>query len=170
MAQEIKQDFSEMKKDISAVVVQLDRSREKFKDEMATLRQQCEGNNEVVQNRVEEVREEVVAAQSPVSDLQLCGVTGHYELRVSVANMEEPCFLDSLFGNAACEGAAKQVESPVTSLDVEERLELNCGVVREHEAADATEEGHEAVSSCGDDVNGGAGKVGPVESRWSKAG
>ena len=83
--------------------------------------------------------------------------------------MEKPCLLglDSLFGNAACddlgrmqrkvrgeivplvlEDAVKQVESPVTSSDVEERLELNCGVVRECEAADATGEGgggHAAV-------------------------
>ena len=52
-----------------------------------------------------QVREEVVAAQSPVSDQQLCGVTGHCELRGSVADMEEPCLLglDSLFGNAACD-------------------------------------------------------------------
>ena len=60
------------------------------------------------------------------------------------------------------EDAAKQVESSVTSPDVEERLELNCGVVREREAAGATEEGgggHAAVSSCGDEVDGGAGNV-----------
>ena len=37
-----------------------------------------------------QVREEVVAAPSPVSDQQLCGVTGHCELRVSVADMENP--------------------------------------------------------------------------------
>ena len=122
-----------------------------------------------------QVREEVVAAPSPVSDQQLCGVTGHCELRVSVADMEELCplGLDSLFGNAVCEGAVKQVESPVTCPDVEERLELNCGVVRKHEAADATEVGgggHAAVSSCGDEVNGGAGKAVPVESGRSEAG
>ena len=79
--------------------------------------------------------------------------------------MEEFCLfgLNSLFGNAVCEGAAKQVESPVTSPDVEERLELNCGVVREREAADATEEGgggHAVVSDCGGEVNGGVGKAG----------
>ena len=34
-----------------------------------------------------------MAAQSPVSDLQLCGVTGYCELRGSVADMEEPCLL-----------------------------------------------------------------------------
>ena len=58
----------------------------------------------------------------------------------------------------------------MTSPDVEERLELNCGVVREHEAADATEVGgggHAVVSSCSDVVNGGAGKV---ESGWGEAG
>ena len=86
--------------------------------------------------------------QPKVYDQQLCGMTGHCKLRVSVVDMEEPCLLglDSLFRNAACddlgrmqrqvrgevvplllEGAAKQVESPVTSLDVEEeRLELYC--------------------------------------------
>ena len=109
------------------------------------------------------VREEVVAAQNiPVSDRQLCGVTGHCttlrgpvlstitvggveeKLPVFVADMEKPCLLglDFLVQNAACvdlgrmqmqvqgetvplvlEGAGNQVESPVTSSDVEdERL------------------------------------------------
>ena len=143
-----------------------------------------------------QVREEVVAAPSPVSDQQLCGVTGHCELRVSVADMEEPCLLglNSLFWKAACdalgrmqrqvrgeiiplvlEDAVEQVESLVTSSDVEdERLERHCGVVR-GEAADATEEAcgsQTAVSSCGGEVNGGTGKVGPggSGSRQSKTG
>ena len=96
-----------------------------------------------------QVREEVAAAQdAPMLDQQLCTVTGHCELTVSVADMEKPCLLgpDSLFRKAACddlrrmqrqlrgeavplilEAAAKQVESPVTSSDVEdERLELHC--------------------------------------------
>ena len=119
---------------------------------------------------------------------------GHCKLRVSVAKMEEPCLLGlhSLFRNAACddlgrmqrqvyggvvplvlEGASKQVESPVTSPDVEEkRLELNCGVMREHEVADATEEacGGHAVESCGGEVKGNAGKAGPMGSARSEAG
>ena len=87
------------------------------------------------------MREVVAAQELPVLDSQLCGVNGHCKLTVSVANMEEPCLLglDSLFGNAVCddlgrmqwqvrgeivplvlEGAVKQVESPVTSPDVEE--------------------------------------------------
>ena len=56
------------------------------------------------------------------------------------------------------EGTVKQVESPVMSPDVEERLELNCGIVRECEAADVTKKargGQAAVSSCGGEVNGG---------------
>ena len=46
-----------------------------------------------------------MAGQFPVSDQQLCGMTGHCELRVSVSDMEETCLLgpDSLFGNAACD-------------------------------------------------------------------
>ena len=97
--------------------------------------------------------------------------------------MEKPCLLglDSLFGNAACddlgrmqrqvrgeivplilEGGVEQVESLVTSSDVEdERLKLHCRVVR-GEAADATEEacgGQAAVSSCSGEVEGGAMKV-----------
>ena len=100
--------------------------------------------------------------------------------------------LYSLFGNAACddlgrmqwqvrreivplvlEGATKQVESPVTSPDVDKRLGLHCGVLKEREAADATEEGggdQAAVSSCGGEVNSGAGKAGPVGSARSEAG
>ena len=96
-------------------------------------------------------------------------MTGHCKLTVSVANMEEPCLLglDSLFRNAACddlgrmqrqvhgevvplvlEAAAEQMESLVTSSDVEkERLELHCQVMREGEAADGRG-GHAAVSSC----------------------
>ena len=69
------------------------------------------------------IREEVVAAQDiPVSDRQLCGVTGHgtmlrgpvvstitvggveEKLPVFVADMEEPCLLgmDFLVQNAGC--------------------------------------------------------------------
>ncbi|MPC87748.1 hypothetical protein E2C01_082621 [Portunus trituberculatus] len=54
------------------------------------------------------------------------------------------------------EDAAEQVESPVTSSDVEdERLELHCRVMREGEVADATVRARErqaAVSSCGGEV------------------
>ena len=92
MIQEMKQDFSEIKQDIRAVVVQLDQSREEFREERVAARRRCEGSTEVVRSRVEE---EVVAAQSPVSDQQLFGGTGHCELRVSVADMEEPCLLGS---------------------------------------------------------------------------
>ena len=105
------------------------------------------------------------------------------KLTVSVDDMDEPCLLESLFGNASCddlermerqvcgeaiplilEDTAEQVESLVTSSDVEdERLELQCRVVW-GEAADATEEAYGSqaeVSSCGVEVNGGAVKVGP---------
>ena len=143
---------------------------------------------------MEEVREEVVAAQElPVLDSQLCGVNGHCKLTVSVANMEEPCLLglDSLFGNAVCddlgrmqrqvceviplilEGAIEQLESPVSSNVEEERLELHYRVVRKSEAADATEEacgGHAAVSSCGGKMNGGVRKADSVGSGWSEVG
>ena len=100
-AQKMEQGFSEIKQDIRAVVVQFDRSIEAFGEEQVAARRRCEGSTEVVRSRVEEV----VAAQSPVSDQQLCGVIGHCELRVSVTDMEEPCSLglDSLFGNAACD-------------------------------------------------------------------
>ena len=81
--------IQEMKQDIRAVVVQLDRSIEAFGEELVAARRRCEGSTEVVRSRVEEV----VAAQSPVSDQQLCGMTGHCELRVSVADMEKPCLL-----------------------------------------------------------------------------
>ncbi|MPC39383.1 hypothetical protein E2C01_032918 [Portunus trituberculatus] len=54
------------------------------------------------------------------------------------------------------EDAVEQVESPVTSSDVEdERLELHCRVVREVEVADATVRARErqaAVSSYGGEV------------------
>ena len=50
-------------------------------------------------------------------------------------------YVEKSLRTCVLEGAAKQMESPVRSPDVEERLELNCGVVREREAADATEEG-----------------------------
>ena len=118
-----------------------------------------------------------------MSTIAVCGVVE--KLTVSVNDIEEPCLmgLDFLFRNAACddlarmerqvcgeaiplvlEDAAEQVESLVTSADVEdERLELQCRVVR-GEAADATEEAcgsQTAVSSCGGEVNGGTGKVGP---------
>ena len=101
-AQKMEQGFSEIKQDIRAVVVQLDQSREEFREELVAARRRCEGSTEVVRSRVEE---EVVAAQPPVSDQQLCGMTGYSELRVSVADMEAPCLLglDSLFGNAACD-------------------------------------------------------------------
>ena len=152
------------------------------------------------------VREEVVAAQNiPVSDRQLCGVTGHCttlrgpvvstitvggveeKLPVFVADMEEPCLLglDFLVQNAACvdlgrmqmqvqgetvplvlEGAAKQMESPVTSSDVEdERLELHCRVVREGGVAGATETARSrqaAASSGGGEVKGGADDARPA--------
>ena len=72
------------------------------------------------------------------------------------------------------EAAAKQVESPLTSSDVEEeRLELYCRVVREGEAADANDEArgaHAAVNSCGGEVNGGAGKPGPSPPPLMKSG
>ena len=86
LRQRMKQDFSEIKQDIRSVVVQLDRSIEEFREERGAARQRCEGSTEVVRSRVEEV----VAAQSPVSDQQWCGGTGHCELRVSVADMKEP--------------------------------------------------------------------------------
>ena len=72
------------------------------------------------------------------------------------------------------EAAAKQVDSPMMSSDVEEEtLELYCGAVKEGEAADATEKarrGHAAVNSCGGEVNSGAGKAGPVRSDGTAAG
>ena len=98
--QVIKQGFGEIKQETSEVVVQQDLMRE-FREELVAARRRCEGSTEIVRSRVEEV----VPVQSPVSDQQLCGVTGHCELRVSVADMEEPCLLglDSLFGNAVCD-------------------------------------------------------------------
>ena len=121
-------------------------------------------------------------------------VGGVEKLPVFVADMEEPCLLglDSLFWNAACddlrrmqrqvrgeavplilEAAAKQVESPVTRLDIEgQRLELHCRVVRQGEAVDATEDtrgGHAAVNKCGGEMNDGVGKVGPMGSGRSEA-
>ena len=90
---EIKQ---EIKQEIGPVAVRMDLMRE----ELVAARRRCVGSTEVVRSRVEED----VAAQPPVSHQQLCGVTGHCELRVSVADMGESCLLglDSLFGNAAC--------------------------------------------------------------------
>ena len=75
--QVIKQGFGEIKQETSTVVVQLDWSREEFREELVAARRRCEGSTEAVRSEVEE---EVVAAQSPVSDQQLCGVTGHCEL------------------------------------------------------------------------------------------
>ncbi|MPC56798.1 hypothetical protein E2C01_050765 [Portunus trituberculatus] len=150
---------------------------EEFKEDLVA----CKGRTRVVESQVDGrpcpvvvdtgaakavVGEEVVAAQDlPVSDRQLCGVTGHCttlrspvmstitvggveeKLPVFVAHMEEPCLLelDSLVQRTECvdlgrmqtqvhgktvpliiEDAAEQVESPVTSSDVEdERLELH---------------------------------------------
>ncbi|MPC61223.1 hypothetical protein E2C01_055289 [Portunus trituberculatus] len=167
---------------------------EEFKEELVAVRQQCEGRTQVAESEVDGcpcpevadtgavkivVGEKVVAAQDlPLSDWQLCGVTGHcttsrgpvmFTITVGgveekqpafVANMEEPCLvgLDSLVQSAACvdfrrmemqvceemlllipEDAAEQVESPMTSSDVEdERLELHYRVMREGEVADAT--------------------------------
>ena len=55
----------------------MDRSREKLEERLAALRLQYEGSAEVVQSRVEEVSDEVVAVQDPpVLDQQLCGMTG----------------------------------------------------------------------------------------------
>ncbi|MPC52039.1 hypothetical protein E2C01_045899 [Portunus trituberculatus] len=70
---------------------------EEFKEELVAVRQQCEGHTgRRVESKVEGrpcpmvvdtgvaktvVREEVVAVQDlPVSDRQLCGVTGHYTM------------------------------------------------------------------------------------------
>ena len=86
-----------------------------------------------------------------MSTISVVGV--EEQLSVFVADMKEPSLLglDFLVQNAACvdlgtmqmhvqgetvplvlEGAANQVESPVTTSDVEdERLELHCRVVRE---------------------------------------
>ena len=53
-----------------------------------------------------QVREEVVTTRDlPVFDQQLCSVTGHCKLTISVADMEEPWMLglDSLFQSAACD-------------------------------------------------------------------
>ncbi|MPC45833.1 hypothetical protein E2C01_039539 [Portunus trituberculatus] len=85
--------------------------------------------------------------------MSMITVGGIEKLQAFVADMEEPCLvrLDSLVQSAACvdcgrmqmqvceemlslilEDAAEQVESLVTSSDVEdERLELHCRVVRE---------------------------------------
>ena len=113
-----------------------------------------------------------------VSTITVGGV--EEKLPVFVADMEEPCLLglDFLVQNAVCmalgmmqmqvqgetvplvlEGAAKQVESPVTSSDVEdERVELDCRVVREGGVAGATETARTrraAASSRGGEVKGG---------------
>ncbi|MPC48911.1 hypothetical protein E2C01_042697 [Portunus trituberculatus] len=136
------------------------------------------------------VREEVMASQDfPVSDRQLCGVTGHCTtLRDSVistimvggveeklpaflADMEEPCLLglDFLVQSEACVDLRKmqmQVESPVTSSDVEdERLELHCRVVRGSETADATviaRKRQAAARSCRGEVVGDADETIPA--------
>ncbi|MPC40348.1 hypothetical protein E2C01_033904 [Portunus trituberculatus] len=103
------------------------------------------------------------------------------KLPVFVADMEEPCLLglDFLVQSEACvdigrmwmqvrghwvplilEDAVEQVESPVTSSDVEnKRLELLCRVVRESETADVTviaRERQVAERSCGGEVDGDA--------------
>ena len=133
-----------------------------------------------------QMREVMAAKDLPLLDRQLCGVTGHCKLTVSVIDMKEPCLLAWIpFRNAACddlgrmqrqvrgkavqlilEAAAEQVESLITSSNVEdERLELHCRVLRKGEVAEATEEdrgGHAAVKSFGGEVNGGAGKAGPA--------
>ncbi|XP_045123034.1 uncharacterized protein LOC123511317 [Portunus trituberculatus] len=61
------------------------------------------------------------------------------------------------------EDAAEQVESPVTSSDVEDkRLELHCQVVREGEVADATvtARGRQAAAiRCGGEMDGGVGEA-----------
>ena len=46
-----------------------------IREEREAARRRCEESTEVVQSGVEEI----VAAQSPVSEQQLCGVTGHCE-------------------------------------------------------------------------------------------
>ncbi|MPC46715.1 hypothetical protein E2C01_040441 [Portunus trituberculatus] len=183
---------------------------EQVMEDRVVMKQQCEGRSGVAESVVDGrpchevvdtgavktvVGEEVVAVQDlPVSDRQLCGVTGHCttlrgpvmstitvggveKLLAFVANMEEPCLvgLNSLVQSAACvdsgrmqmqvceemlslilEDAVEQVESPVTSSDVEdERLELHCRVVREGEVADATvrtSECQAAMRSCGGEV------------------
>ena len=112
--------IQEMKQDIRAVVVQFDRSIEAFGEEQVAARRRCEGSTEVIRSRVEEV----VAAQSPVSDQQLCG---HCELRVSVTDMEEPCSLglDSLFGNTACDDLGRmqrKVRGEVVPLILEDAV------------------------------------------------
>ncbi|XP_045137192.1 uncharacterized protein LOC123519753 [Portunus trituberculatus] len=109
------------------------------------------------------------------------------KLPVFVADMKEPCLLglDFLVQSEACvdlgrmqmqvrgqwvplilEDAVEQVESPVTSSDVEdERLELHCRVVRESETADATVIARErltSVRSCGGEIDGDAGETIPV--------
>ena len=122
-AQKMEQGFSEIKQDIRAVVVQLDRSIEEFREERVAARRRCEESTEVVRSRVEED----VAAQPPVSDQQLCGVTGHCELRVSLTDMEKPCLLglDSLFGNAACDDLGRmqrKVRGEVVPLILEDAV------------------------------------------------
>ncbi|MPC62318.1 hypothetical protein E2C01_056402 [Portunus trituberculatus] len=139
------------------------------KEELVAVRQQCEGRTGVAESEVDThpcpgvgdtgaaktiVGEEVVALQDlPVSDRQLCGVTGHCttprglvismitvggveeNIPAFVANMEEPCLvgLDSL----------QRVWTPEG---------WKC---REGEVADATVRARKrqaAVSSCGGEV------------------
>ncbi|MPD06361.1 hypothetical protein E2C01_102169 [Portunus trituberculatus] len=102
------------------------------------------------------------------------------KLPAFVADMEKSCLvgLDSLVQSAACvdcgrmqmqvceemlplilEDAAEQVESPMTSSDVEdERLERHCQVVMEVEVADVTA----VASSDGHEVNRDAGEASPA--------
>ncbi|MPC47342.1 hypothetical protein E2C01_041084 [Portunus trituberculatus] len=106
---------------------------------------------------------------------------------ITVGGVEEklPAFVADMVQNAACvdsrrmemqvceemlplilEDAVEQVESPMTSSDVEdERLELHCRVVREGEVADATVRAggrQTAASSNGHEVDGDVGEASPA--------
>ncbi|MPC56420.1 hypothetical protein E2C01_050381 [Portunus trituberculatus] len=141
---------------INAAMVRQDLTEE-IKEELVVVKQQCEGRSGVVESEVDGrpcpevvdtgaaktvVGEEVVAVQDlPVSDWQLCGVTGHCtalrgpvmstitvsgveeKLPAFVADMEDPCLvgLNSLVQSAACglrkDGNAARRRQVVASSD-----------------------------------------------------
>ncbi|MPC57708.1 hypothetical protein E2C01_051695 [Portunus trituberculatus] len=133
---------------------------EEFKKERVGVRQQCEGRTEVVESKVD-------GCPCPLVVDTGAAKTVVKEEVVFMADMEEPCLLglDFLVQSAALYGetvpliledAVEQVETPVTSSDVEdERLELHCS--HEGRRHCDTRGRQAAASSCGGEVDGDAG-------------
>ncbi|MPC60214.1 hypothetical protein E2C01_054253 [Portunus trituberculatus] len=160
------QETREIKQDISAVVVQMGLVQKKMQAAVGEARQfTLEHDKRLQQDLSKEFKEELVAVRQHTEVVKskvdgcLCPLVVDIECSMcgpwkDADGETVPLFL---------EDAAEQVESPVTSSNIEDkRLELHCRVMREDDVADATvaARGCQAVASiCGGEVDEGAGEA-----------